>query len=76
MTARAGASSKALAMLVPHRKLLPSTTGKPTFAIRQNLCRAFCIGRTAKKLFVVRFFIGRTAKQKRTANRLFVVRPK
>jgi hypothetical protein len=31
------------------------TTGKPTFAVRQNLCRAFYIGRTAKSIFAVRF---------------------
>jgi hypothetical protein len=36
------------------------TTGKPVFVVRQNLCRAFYFGRTAKKnhgpnkLFVVR----------------------
>jgi hypothetical protein len=50
------------------------TTGKPTFAVRQNLCRAFYIGRTAKSFFAVRFFIGRTAKKKRTTNKLFAVR--
>jgi hypothetical protein len=31
------------------------TTGKPVFAVRQNLCRAFYFGRTAKSLFAVRF---------------------
>jgi hypothetical protein len=30
------------------------TTGKPSFAVRENLCRAFSIGRTAKSFFVVR----------------------
>jgi hypothetical protein len=28
---------------------------KPTFAVRQNLCHAFYIGRTAKSFFAVRF---------------------
>jgi hypothetical protein len=31
------------------------TTGKPSFAVRENLCRAFSIGRTAKNFFAVRF---------------------
>jgi hypothetical protein len=31
------------------------TTGKPVFAVRQNLCHAFYFGRTAKSLFAVRF---------------------
>jgi hypothetical protein len=30
------------------------TTGKPSFAVREKLCRAFSIGRTAKALFAVR----------------------
>jgi hypothetical protein len=30
-------------------------TGKPSFAVRENLCRAFSIGRTAKNFFAVRF---------------------
>jgi hypothetical protein len=34
------------------------TTGKPTFAVRQNLCHAFYIGRTAKKIFAVSFLYG------------------
>jgi hypothetical protein len=33
----------------------PSTTGKPSFAVREKLCRAFFIGRTAKTFFAVRF---------------------
>jgi hypothetical protein len=32
------------------------TTGKPTFVVRQILCRAFYFGRTAKRLFAVRFY--------------------
>jgi hypothetical protein len=32
-----------------------ATTGKPSFAVRENLCRAFSIGRTAKNFFAVRF---------------------
>jgi hypothetical protein len=32
------------------------TTGKPEFAVRENLCRAFSFGRTAKGIFVVRLF--------------------
>jgi hypothetical protein len=29
--------------------------GKLTFAVRENLCHAFFVGRTAKRYFVVRF---------------------
>jgi hypothetical protein len=29
--------------------------GKPSFAVRENLCRAFSIGRTAKSFFAVHF---------------------
>jgi hypothetical protein len=36
------------------------TTGKPTFAVRQILCRAL--------------YFGRTTKKKRTASKLFAVR--
>jgi hypothetical protein len=50
------------------------TTGKPVFAVRQNLCHAFYFGRTAKSLFAVRFLYKRTAKKKRTPNKLFAVR--
>jgi hypothetical protein len=34
---------------------LRHTTGKPSFAVRENLFRAFSIGRTAKNFFAVRF---------------------
>jgi hypothetical protein len=63
------------------------TTGKPTFAERQNVCRAFYIGRTTKKLFAVRFLYSarqrknarqisslQCARTKRTAKILFAVR--
>jgi hypothetical protein len=30
-----------------------ATTGNPVFAVRQNLCRAFYFGRTAKSSFAV-----------------------
>jgi hypothetical protein len=56
-------------------------------AVRQNLCRAFFFGRTAKSLFAVRFFSGarqrknarqisslQCARKKRTAKILFAVR--
>jgi hypothetical protein len=49
------------------------TTGKPVFAVRQNLCRAFYFGRTAKSLFAVRFLYSARQK-KRTPNKLFAVR--
>jgi hypothetical protein len=32
-----------------------NTKGKPSFAVREKLCRAFSIGRTAKAFFAVRF---------------------
>jgi hypothetical protein len=64
-----------------------NTTGKPVFAVRQNLCRAFYFGRTAKSLFAVRFLYSarqrKNARQtsylpcawrKRTAKILFAVR--
>jgi hypothetical protein len=35
--------------------LVIHTAGKLTFAVRENLCRAFFIGRTAKRYFAVRF---------------------
>jgi hypothetical protein len=34
------------------------TTGKLEFAVRENLCRAFSFGRTAKSFFAVRFIQG------------------
>jgi hypothetical protein len=40
-------------MVVPYDPR--STTGKPEFAVRENLCRAFSFGRTAKNHFAVRF---------------------
>jgi hypothetical protein len=40
------------------------TTGNAAFAVRSNLCRVSFIGRTAKKLSVVR-------RTKRTANNLY-----
>jgi hypothetical protein len=45
------------------------TTGKPVFAVRQNLCRAFYFGRMAKSLFAVRFLY--SARQRKN---LFAVR--
>jgi hypothetical protein len=47
--------------------------GKPTFAVRQNLCRAFYFGRMANVTFTVRIQIRRTAKKKRRAKKIFVV---
>jgi hypothetical protein len=41
------------------RKLKARITGKHTLAMRENLCRAFSIGRTAKSFFAVRFIKGR-----------------
>jgi hypothetical protein len=35
------------------------------FAVHQNLCRAFFVGRTAKSLFAVRFLSG--ARQRKNA---------
>jgi hypothetical protein len=41
------------------------TTGKPEFAVRENLCRAFSLGRTAKmRIFAVRLLHG--ARQKKS----------
>jgi hypothetical protein len=50
------------------------TTGKPVFAVRQNLCRAFYFGRTAKSLFAVRFLYSARQRKKRTPKKLFAVR--
>jgi hypothetical protein len=41
------------------------TTGKHTFVVRQNLCRALYSGRTTKDLFAVRFLLG--ARQRKNA---------
>jgi hypothetical protein len=41
--------------LSQRKRYIIDTTGKFVFAVRQNLCRAFFFGRTAKSLFAVRF---------------------
>jgi hypothetical protein len=38
--------------------LCTDTTGKPEFAVRENLCRAFSFGRTVESFFAVRFIQG------------------
>jgi hypothetical protein len=48
-------------------------TGKPEFAVRENLCRAFFFGRTAKRIFTVRF-LHSARRKKRSAKKMFVVR--
>jgi predicted short-subunit dehydrogenase-like oxidoreductase (DUF2520 family) len=42
----------------PLRSKVATTMGKLTFVVRENLCRAFHIGRTVKKYFVVGFLWG------------------
>jgi hypothetical protein len=44
----------------------PTLQGKSTFAVRQNLCRAFYFGRTANTTFTVCFKIRCMAKKKCT----------
>jgi hypothetical protein len=61
------------ALLLTQVKKTTLTTGKPMFAVLQNLCHSFYLGRTAKSLFSVHFFIQRTTKKKRTQNKTFVV---
>jgi hypothetical protein len=50
------------------------TTGKPEFAVHENLCRTFAFGRTAKRIFAVRLFHSARRKKKRLAKKLFAVR--
>jgi hypothetical protein len=42
-----------------------TTTEKLTFVVRENLCRAFFIGRTVKRYFAVRLI--RDARQRKNA---------
>jgi hypothetical protein len=41
------------------KKIKGTHYGKHTLAMRENLCRAFSIGCTAKSFFAVRFIKGR-----------------
>jgi hypothetical protein len=49
-----------------------NTTGKWTFAVRFNLCRAQYFGRTAKSSFAVHIF--HSARQKKTLGKKIVCR--
>jgi hypothetical protein len=42
------------------------------FAVRENLCRAFSFGRTAKRIFAVRLF--HSARRKKTFGKKIVCR--
>jgi hypothetical protein len=60
------------ALAEPQKAGPHATTGKPEFAVRENLYRAFFFGRTAKRIFTVRFL--HSARRKKTLGKKNVCR--